>query len=124
MLENNKVTDCQFKSQNTLLEQAKRLNIINKQNTNTNIKYRILSSNFNDENKALLYKKYKELKDDDEHDYLKTKKWINTALKIPTKSYNMGEFINTNDGYKIVNSDKLKKFLNYNFIYPDPLLMI
>ncbi len=34
------------------------------------------------------------------------------------------EFIDTNDDYKIVNSDKLKKLLNYNFIYPDPLQML
>ncbi len=33
------------------------------------------------------------------------------------------EFIDTDDSYKIVNSDKLKKRLSYNFIYPDPLLM-
>ena len=33
-------------------------------------------------------------------------------------------FIDTNDNYKIVNSDKLKKRLNYEFIYPDPLLML
>lgn len=42
------------------------------------------------------------------------------------RKFNMPEpeFIDTTDGYKIVNSDKLKNFLNYNFIYPDPLLMI
>jgi nucleoside-diphosphate-sugar epimerase len=42
------------------------------------------------------------------------------------RKFNMPEpeFINTNDGYKIVNSDKLKRRLNYNFIYPDPISMI
>ncbi len=34
------------------------------------------------------------------------------------------EFIDTDDSYKIVNSDKLKKMLGYNFIYPDPLTML
>ncbi len=34
------------------------------------------------------------------------------------------EFIDTDDGYKIVNSDKLKQLMGYEFIYPDPLMMI
>jgi len=34
------------------------------------------------------------------------------------------EFIDTDDSYKIVNSDKLKKMLSYDFIYPDPLSML
>ncbi len=33
-------------------------------------------------------------------------------------------FIDTNDAYKIVNSEKLKQRLGYEFLYPDPLLMI
>ncbi len=33
-------------------------------------------------------------------------------------------FIDTDDGYKIVNSDKLKRRLGYKFLYPDPLQMI
>ena len=33
-------------------------------------------------------------------------------------------FIDTDDGYKIVNSDKLKRRLGYKFLYPDPLMMI
>ncbi|HSD63670.1 MAG TPA: hypothetical protein VLB50_07720 [Ignavibacteriaceae bacterium] len=34
------------------------------------------------------------------------------------------EFIDTVGNYKIVNSEKLKKYLGYNFIYPNPLSMI
>jgi nucleoside-diphosphate-sugar epimerase len=34
------------------------------------------------------------------------------------------EFIDTEDCYKIVKSDKLKNQLGYNFVYPNPLLMI
>ncbi len=34
------------------------------------------------------------------------------------------EFIDTDDGYKIINSDKLKLRLGYEFVYPDPLKMI
>ncbi len=33
-------------------------------------------------------------------------------------------FIDSDDGYKIVKSDKLKELLGYEFIHPDPLLMI
>ncbi len=33
-------------------------------------------------------------------------------------------FIDTNDSFKIVNSEKLKRYLGYEFIYPDPLKMI
>ncbi len=34
------------------------------------------------------------------------------------------EFIDTEDSYKVVNSDKLKRHLGYKFIFPDPLMMI
>jgi hypothetical protein len=34
------------------------------------------------------------------------------------------EFIDTADNYKIVNSDKLKQRLGYEFVYPDPLKII
>jgi nucleoside-diphosphate-sugar epimerase len=34
------------------------------------------------------------------------------------------EFNDTNENYKIVISEKMKRMLDYNFIYPDPLLMI
>ncbi len=52
-----------------------------------------------------------------------TKREFYTSAAV---KYNMQkpEFADTDDSYKIVNSDKLKKLLNYNFIYPDPLLMI
>ena len=42
------------------------------------------------------------------------------------RKFNLPEpdFIDTDGGYKIVNSDKLKKRLNYKFIYPDPLSML
>lgn len=33
-------------------------------------------------------------------------------------------FIDTEDNYKIVNSDKLKRRLGYEFVFPDPLKMI
>jgi len=42
------------------------------------------------------------------------------------RKFNMPEpeFMDTSDGYKIINSYKLKNHLNYKFIYPDPILMI
>ncbi len=43
------------------------------------------------------------------------------ALKF---SLQKPDFIDTDDSYKIVNSAKLKKRLNYTFIYPDPLSML
>jgi len=56
-------------------------------------------------------------------DHHPTKKEFYTAaaekLDLPAP-----EFITTEDGYKIVKSDKLKLHLGYEFIYPDPLHMI
>lgn len=52
-----------------------------------------------------------------------TKREFYTAT---AQKYNMQvpEFADGDDSYKIVNSDKLKKLLNYYFIYPDPVSMI
>lgn len=57
------------------------------------LKQRILTLNTNCENKAYIYKKYKELKDIDESDenYAKLKVWLMTAVSLPFDNVKVSE---------------------------------